>query len=266
MLLNEYGNLLKAYIEIFQCAQLWRIWGQNYAFMNVYAQYNWQRMYVWPPYKTRRDSWMYSFSHISCINHRKKDAKPETSRSYVSSLFNIAPGLPFVFARCFKRIETSRYRWIPKESSMHLPEEDTGHTHVPRKVWEKNPFSATRSNKYFSSGTKPAIRPVRVSRRPRDNIGIVVETTQDLSLWRDPFLRLYRPVTDMHAFVRVYIERVRTHGWTAKLPPEVGVGIHLIDDVTLWEWSHGGCWSVDVNPKFSNVTLWDTYPLRAHTV
>lgn len=55
--------------------------------------------------------------------------------------------------------------------------------------------------------------------------------------------------------MRLYVsrERVRTHGWTAKLPPEVGVGIHLIDDVTLREWSRGGCWSVDVNPKFSNV-------------
>lgn len=44
----------------------------------------------------------------------------------------------------------------------------------------------------------------------------------------------------MYAFVRVYVERVCTHGWTAKLPPEVGVGIHLIDDVTLREWSRGG--------------------------
>lgn len=73
-------------------------------------------------------------------------------------------------------------------------------------------ISFPRSNKYFSSGTKPAIRASFESLDgPRDNIGIVVETTQDLSLWRDIPPPL--PSCDRYACVCTCLHRTCSYAW-----------------------------------------------------
>lgn len=240
--------------------QLRRLWSQNYAFVCVCVCAMQLTTHVHLVVIWDMNSWMYSFSqyqlHKSFAIKKKKDLKPETtSRSYVSSLFNIAPGLRICIRSLLRADWNLSLPANPKRIvDAHPPEEDAGRTHVRRKVWERNLFSATRSNKYFSSGTKPAIRTsferlstgleiISASSLKRHRIFLSEETFPSFTVLWQICMRLYVST----------LERVRTHGWTAKLPPEVGVGIHLIDDVTLREWSRGGCWSVDVNPKFSNV-------------
>lgn len=105
------------------------------------------------------------FRNISCTNHLQKKTRNQRRRQGCTflSFQYFSWTCESVFARCFKRIETFRYRRISKET-MHIHPGRTRAVRMFVAEYEREiSFSAMRSNKYFSSGMKPAI-PTYVAR------------------------------------------------------------------------------------------------------
>lgn len=239
ILFKEYGNLLKEYIETFQCAPTSAPMRSELCAMQLTRHVRLvsirdmdSRMYFFSQYQLRKKK---------NTNHSQKKMRNQRRRGRTFHPFSILPvdfppyslvassGLKLLVTgesqknRCIRPRRTRAVRMFVAKYGREISFPRRGRINI---------FPAKRSPRYVRrSGLSTGLEIISASSSKRRKIFLSGETS----------LRLYRPVTDMHAFVRVYIERVRTHGWTAKLPPEVGVGIHLIDDVTLREWSRGGC-------------------------
>lgn len=119
ILFKDYGNLLKDILEHFNATSA-PMKSELCIYVRVCAMQlttHVRLVFIWD-----MNSWMYSFSQYQLHkSFTKKDAKPKRTRGRMFHPFSILPlDSESVFARCFKRIETSRYRRIPKESSMHI--------------------------------------------------------------------------------------------------------------------------------------------------
>lgn len=121
-----------------------------------------------------------------------------------------------MFACCFKRIETSRWRRNPKGTAPLMRAHTAAETlYVCRKHEASLLLSISRSNKYFSSGTK-RVRRSRKTRSQRDSRIILVSLKGHGTFLLPGDIFSDFTFRDGYVYTYVYLD-VRTYRWTTQL-------------------------------------------------